>query len=88
MNLDDLTVDGLHRSFEEQGYICEQELAVTVCFSGPETGQAPAGGGSAGFLNQETIKQTLNMVFKNKEDIDTLVREVGVEALAAGTRKT
>jgi len=30
----------------------------------------------------------LNMVFKNKEDIDTLVREVGVEALAAGTRKT
>ncbi len=30
MNLDDLTVDGLHRSFEEQGYICEQELAVTV----------------------------------------------------------
>ncbi|BAF58728.1 MoxR-like ATPase [Pelotomaculum thermopropionicum SI] len=30
MNLDGLTVDGLHRSFEEQGYICEKNLAVTV----------------------------------------------------------
>lgn len=30
MNLDDLTVDGLHRSFEEQGYICEKELVITV----------------------------------------------------------
>ncbi|NSW84199.1 MAG: MoxR family ATPase, partial [Syntrophothermus sp.] len=30
MNLDGLTVDGLHRAFEEQGYICEKNLAVTV----------------------------------------------------------
>ncbi|KUK81946.1 MAG: MoxR-like ATPase [Pelotomaculum thermopropionicum] len=41
----------------------------------------------AGSLNQEMIKKTLNIVLKNQEDIDTLVREVGVEALAAGTRK-
>jgi len=34
-------------------------------------------------LSQESIKQTLNIVLKNKEDIETIVREVGVKALAA-----
>lgn len=37
----------------------------------------------AGSLNQELVKQTLSIVLKNKEDIDTVVREVGVGALAA-----
>lgn len=38
-------------------------------------------------LNQEAVKQTLNIVLKNKDDIETIVREVGVKALAA-TQKT
>jgi hypothetical protein len=37
-------------------------------------------------LSQEAVKQTLNMVLKNKEDIETIVREVGVKALAAAQK--
>jgi len=37
-------------------------------------------------LSQESIKQTLNIVLKNKEDIETIVREVGVKALAAAQK--
>ncbi len=37
-------------------------------------------------LNQESVKQTLNIVLKNKEDIETIVREVGVKALAAAQK--
>ena len=37
-------------------------------------------------LSQEAVKQTLNIVLKNKEDIDTIVREVGVKALAAAQK--
>jgi MoxR-like ATPase len=41
----------------------------------------------AASLTQEAVKQTLSIVLKNKEDIDTVVREVGVKALAAGAQK-
>jgi MoxR-like ATPase len=37
-------------------------------------------------LNQEAVKQTLNIVLKNKEDIETIMREVGVKVLAAAPR--
>jgi MoxR-like ATPase len=37
-------------------------------------------------LSQESIKQTLNIVLKNKEDIETIVREVGVKALSAAQK--
>lgn len=37
-------------------------------------------------LNQEAVKQTLNIVLKNKDDIETIVREVGVKALAAAQK--
>jgi MoxR-like ATPase len=37
-------------------------------------------------LNQESVKQTLNIVLKNKEDIETIVREVGARALAAAQK--
>jgi MoxR-like ATPase len=38
-------------------------------------------------LSQEAVKQTLNIVLKNKEDIETIVREVGVKALAAAQKE-
>lgn len=41
----------------------------------------------AASLTQEAVKQTLSIVLKNKEDIDTVVREVGVKALAAGAQR-
>ncbi|HOV80744.1 MAG TPA: MoxR family ATPase [Bacillota bacterium] len=41
----------------------------------------------AGSLDQEVVKQTLNIVLKNKEDIETVQREVGVKALAASAQK-
>jgi MoxR-like ATPase len=37
-------------------------------------------------LSQEAVKHTLNIVLKNKEDIEAIVREVGVKALAAAPK--
>lgn len=42
----------------------------------------------AASLTQEAVRQTLSIVLKNKEDIDTVVREVGVKALAAGAQRS
>lgn len=38
-------------------------------------------------LDQETIKQTLGVVLKNKEDMETVTREVGLKALAAAAQR-